>query len=138
MHFPTQVNYLAVLVTGIVIFALGGLWYSKVLFANRWLALQGVPPEHLKPEGSVAGQFIAVFICGLLTAFVLEVILNHFPDRTVARGAAVGLLCWLGFAGATSFATVLFSKKPLGLWMIDSGYNLVSFVIGGIILAAWK
>ena len=36
-----HVNFLAVLVTGIVIFVLGGLWYSPVLFARRWVALMG-------------------------------------------------------------------------------------------------
>ena len=31
-------NYLAVLVAGIVIFMIGGLWYSPVLFAKPWMA----------------------------------------------------------------------------------------------------
>ena len=35
------VNYLAVLVAAVVIFMLGGLWYSPVMFAKRWVALQG-------------------------------------------------------------------------------------------------
>lgn len=34
MHFP-DVNYLAVLVSGVAIFALGGLWYSPALFAKQ-------------------------------------------------------------------------------------------------------
>jgi hypothetical protein len=28
--------------------------------------------------------------------------------------------------------------KPKQLWLIDSGYNLVSFILAGIILAAWR
>ena len=31
-------NYLAVLVAGLVIFLLGGLWYSPALFAKKWIA----------------------------------------------------------------------------------------------------
>ena len=34
-------NYLAVLVSGVALFMLGGLWYSPVLFAKRWTALVG-------------------------------------------------------------------------------------------------
>jgi hypothetical protein len=44
----------------------------------------------------------------------------------------------VGFAAATSLATTLFSAQPKALWLINSGYNLVSFVIAGIILALWR
>jgi len=37
MSLP-PVNYLAVLVFGVVIFMLGGLWYSPLLFAKKWVA----------------------------------------------------------------------------------------------------
>ena len=37
MSFPI-VNNVAVFVSGVVIFLLGGLWYSPVLFAKRWVA----------------------------------------------------------------------------------------------------
>jgi hypothetical protein len=50
----------------------------------------------------------------------------------------LGFGCWLCFAGASSFGTALFSMKPLQLWLINSGYNLVSFVIAGVILAVWQ
>ena len=65
-------------------------------------------------------------------------ILNHFVNLTVLRGALVGALCWVGFAAATSFATSLFSGHPKALWLINSSYNLVSFVVAGIILALWR
>jgi hypothetical protein len=28
--------------------------------------------------------------------------------------------------------------QPKGLWLINSGYNLVSFMIAGAILGAWR
>jgi hypothetical protein len=139
MHLP-QVHYLAVLVAGVVIFVLGGLWYSA-LFAKTWMALQGKTEEEMKAAAAgspVAFNFIQVFICGLISAWTLAVILNHFDDLTAARGAMVGALCWLGFAGVTSYGTAIFSMKPIKLWLIDSGFNLVSFVIAGIILACWR
>ena len=46
-------------------------------------------------------------------------------------------LCWLAFAGATSYTTALFSARPKQLWLIDSGYNLVSFIVAGVIIALW-
>lgn len=138
MEIP-PVNYLAVLTSGVVIFVLGGLWYSRALFAKRWMALMGKSEADLKAgsSGAVPLMLLLVFVCGLLAAWALAVTLNHFANPTPVRGAMVGGL-WLGFAGATSYANGLFSMKPKQLWLIDSGYNLVSFMLAGLILGAWR
>jgi len=136
---PSGINYLAVLVTAIVIFMLGGLWYSKALFANRWMALQGKTMAEIEASGAKpsAIMFVQVFVCGLIIAYVVAVIENHFVNLTVMRGAMIGILLWL-VAGATSYATALFSYERRALWMINSGYNLVSMVLAGIVLAVWR
>jgi hypothetical protein len=138
MHIP-HVNYLAVVVTGVAIFVLGGLWYSPALFAKKWMSLMGKTEDDLKAaSGSMPVAYVSVFFCGMLTSFALAVMLNHFTEPTVVRGAEVGALCWLGFAGATSYGSGLFSMQPKLLWVINSGYNLVSFVMAGAILALWR
>ncbi len=143
MHFP-PVNYLAVLVAGIVIFVLGGLWYSPVLFAKKWIALQGRTEEQMRAQAASSNMpvmYVSAFICGLVTAWVLAMLLAHIANittLTAAYGAMFGFMCWLGFAATTSYAMALFSGKPKQLWLIDSTYNLVSFVIAGIILAVWR
>ena len=137
MHMPV-LNYLAVLVGGVLIFALGGLWYSPVLFAKRWIALQGITEEEARAKGPSPLMFLSVFLCGLLTSFALSVVIHHFLPMNAGRGAAVAALCWLGFAGATSYGTALFSMKPRALWMIDSIYNLVCFVLVGVMLSVWQ
>ena len=135
------VNYLAVLVSGIVIFMLGGLWYSPVLFAKPWIALMGRTEEELRAEAakkSMPLMYFTVFLCGLVTAAVLAIVINNFGATTAAGGACIGALCWLGFAAATSFGSSLFSFEPRKLWLINSAYNLVSFAIAGVILAIWR
>ncbi len=122
MRLP-QVNYLAVVVSGVATFVLGGLWYSPALFAKKWMALTGKSEADLKAgaSGAMPIRFLLAFVCGTLSAWVLAVVLNHFVEPTPLRGALVGALCWLGFAGATSYANALFSGKPKALWLIDSG-----------------
>ncbi len=141
MHLP-EVNYLAVLVSGVVLFVLGGLWYSPLLFAKRWVALMGFTEAEIKAAQAdkqrMAVGYAAVFFCALITSLGLAVLTNHFPSHTAAHGTMLGFGCWLCFAGATSFGTALFSMKPLQLWLINSGYNLVSFIIAGVILAVWQ
>lgn len=137
MYVP-QVNYLAVLVSGIVIFILGGLWYSPVLFAKPWVKLMSKSEEELKAMAGGPVPYILVFFCGLLTALVMAIVLNHFRPLNAGRGALTGVLCWLGFAGPTSFGTAVFSGQPRALWLINTVYNLVAFVAAGVILAVWQ
>jgi hypothetical protein len=138
MNLP-HVNYLAVLVSAIAMFILGGLWYSPVLFAKKWVALIGKTEEELKASASGPLPYVFVFICAFITSWVLALVLNHFLHHwSWLGGAEVGALCWLGFAGATSYGSAMFSGKPKALWLIDSGYNLVAFVIGGMILGCWR
>jgi hypothetical protein len=140
-----HVNYLAVLVSGLVIFFLGAFWYSPVLFAKPWTRLMGRSEEEMKaymasPQAKreMPLMYGMAFITGLLTAWVLAIVISHFPPPTAVRGAEVGALCWLGFAATTSYATSMFSMQRKALWLINSGYNLVSFVVAGIILAVWR
>jgi hypothetical protein len=135
-----EVNYLAVLVCAVVIFILGALWYSPLLFAKRWMALMGITEEHIKAASSKSMplMYLTVFLCGLLTAYIMAIVVNHLPGHGALHGALIGAGCWLGFAGATSFGTSLFSLKPKQLWLINSGYNLVCFVIAGVILSIWR
>ena len=138
MSFPV-VNNVAVLVSGVVIFLLGGLWYSPVLFARQWVAMIGKPSEELRANaGNIPTSYVFVFLCGLVTAWVMALVVGNFATASAIDGAVIGALCWFGFAGATSFGTAIFSGKPKALWLIDSGFNLAGFVIVGVILAAWR
>jgi hypothetical protein len=133
------VNNVAVIVSGAVIFMLGGLWYSPLLFAKRWVALLGKSEAELKANaGSMPMSYLFVLLCGLVTAWVLAIVVGNFAPSSAVDGALIGALCWAGFAGATSYGTALFSEKPKALWLIDSGFNLVSFMVAGAILAVWR
>lgn len=134
------VNYLAVLVAGFVIFLLGGLWYSPALFMKRWVALQGKTSEQMKADSAglnMPMMYLSAFICGLVTAWVLALLIARTGHYRWMNGAHLGAFAWLGFAAPTSYATALFSMKPKRLWLIDTSFNLVSFVIAGAILGAW-
>jgi hypothetical protein len=144
-HFPA-VNYLAVLVAAIVIFMLGGLWYSPLLFAKRWIALQGRTEEQMRADAAAANMpvlYISAFICSLIIAYMMAHFFGHMADAgamapSAGHGALLGFGAWLGFAAPTSYATAIFSGTPRQKWLIDSGYNLVSFVLAGAILGAWR
>lgn len=128
-----EVNYLAVGLAALSAFMLGGLWYSPVLFANKWAALTGLSEEKLK-SGSMAMIFGGAFLLNLIAAFVLAMFVGPGAGLKFATlaGLAVGL-CWV----ATSFGvSYLFERRPLGLWLINAGYFTLQFTLMGAILGA--
>jgi hypothetical protein len=67
-----RVNYLAVLVAGVAIFIVGGLWYS-LIFAKPWTALMGITEEKMKEfKSSPAAKMMPLLYLGaLISAFVI-------------------------------------------------------------------
>jgi hypothetical protein len=132
-EFP--INYLAVLVAGIARMALGSLWYSPVLFLKQWLRLQNMTPEDMKPGFPKA---IAVDVVGsLVMAFVLVHAVHYAGAATAPQGAAVGFFNWLGFVAVVTLAMNVYERKPLALFFINNGFQLIALVIMGVILAVW-
>jgi hypothetical protein len=134
-----SINYLAVLVGGIINMALGMLWYSPVLFGKQWMALSGRTPadmEAAKQKG-MTGSYIVAFIGALVMAYVLSYIVDYAHAETIVEGAQAGFWSWLGFIATTQLGIVLWEGKPKSLYMINAGYYLVSLLIMGAILAIW-
>jgi hypothetical protein len=44
----------------------------------------------------------------------------------------------LGFVAPSFGANYIFVRRPLSLYLIDAGYQIVSLMIGGIILGLWR
>ena len=137
--FEVEVNYLAVLVAGIVAMAVGALWYSPLLFAKPWVVAMGWSQQQLaKRKTSLGRAYELTFLATLVSAFVLSVCIGYVDAMTVVEGAIVGFWLWLGFVATTMAATALFQGQSLSLYLIDAGYQLVGLAIMGSILAVWR
>ena len=59
-----EVNYFAVGLAAVLVFVLGGLWYSPLLFANAWMAGHGYTEDDLKRmQAGMAPTYALSFIC---------------------------------------------------------------------------
>ncbi|MEK7632147.1 MAG: DUF1761 domain-containing protein [Patescibacteria group bacterium] len=131
-----DVNFVHVLVAGLVAMVLGGLWYSKILFGKSWMLLAGINEEAAKKEAPMA--YLKMFITALVAAYVLAVFVGFAGAATFAEGAIVGFWLWLGFIFTVTMSSVIFEKRPWKLWLINNGYQVILLVISGGLLAAWK
>jgi hypothetical protein len=135
------VNLLAVLVAAIATMILGFLWYSPLLFARPWMSLMGYAPDDKAKQDEMrkgAGKLYAMsFVVSLVTAFVLGKIIRISTVDTALYGMKVGAGVWLGFVTAVQLTDKLFAKKPLKLYLINTGYQLLCYLAMGAILAVW-
>jgi hypothetical protein len=70
-------------------------------------------------------------------AFVMYHAIRYAGVNTAPLGVAIGFLNWLGFVAVAAVSTVTYEKRPLGLYLITTGYNLISMMIMGAIIAVW-
>ena len=133
------INLLAVLVAAVVTFALGALWYSPLLFAKAWVAANGFTPEKVEAMRKGAGKAYSVtFLCWLVMAAALAVLIHRLGVNTAIGGVKVGGLCWAGFAATVGLSGLVFSERRPAAFLIDTGYQLVSLVGMGVILSLWQ
>ncbi len=131
-----RINVAAVVISAVVYWLLGALWYG-VLFGKQWMALEGLNMEHLQQQSPTVPYIIAM-LANLVLASVLAKICVWREADTAVKGAALGVLLWIGFIATTSFTTYLFEGRSKQLFLINYGYSLVGMLLMGAILGAWK
>jgi hypothetical protein len=132
---PALINWPAVLVAALSAFMVGGLWYSPGVFGKAWMADANVSQEQATTsnKGKIFGMtaFFSLIMSANLAMFLAT------PATTVAWGAEAGFL-----AGIWTFSAIaihsLFELKSWRLIFINGGYSVVSLMLMGAILGAWR
>src|ERR1039457_6140385 len=119
-------NYVAVFVAALAYWLLGAVWYG-VLFGKQWMALENITPEQASSMNPVA-PYVISFILNLVIAFVLAQLCAWRNANTAARGAALGILIWIGFLGPVTYTTYMYEMRPKQLFAINEFF----FVVGGV------
>jgi hypothetical protein len=130
-----KTNYGAMVVSAVAYWMLGALWYG-VLFGQRWMALEGITMEQAKSVNPVL-PYVITLVLNLLIAFVLAQLCLWRNANTAARGAAVGVLLWIGIVGPIVLTTYMYEMRPKELFAINEFYPLVGLCLMGVILGAW-
>ncbi len=133
-HIP-HFNFLAVLVSGLLFWFLGAVWFSPVLFAKPWMVALGVTPGH--PKKGFAAAMVLSLIGDLIMALVILHIIVWSGANSVGTGAFIGFLCWLGFFAAIQLPQTLYEQRPMTVFWIDAGYWFVGMLGIGGLLAVW-
>lgn len=134
----SEINIWAALVAAIASFIIGGLWYA-VLFGKAWQKAYAFTEDDFKKMSAHPERtYPVMFICDVLTAFVVALLAMNIGIESVGGGIALGVVLWAGIAGAITLATQLGSGRPVQGWVIDTGKQLASLIVIGAIVGGWR
>lgn len=134
-----DINYLAVLVAGIVSFVIGGLWYSPILFGNVWVKLSKFTKKDMEAaqKKGMTKLYIIQFIVSLLMACILAHFAAYLTAETFIDSLQLAIWSWLGFIVPVQIGSVLWECRPVKLFLINTSHYLVALIIMAAIIVAW-
>src|SRR2546422_10784717 len=93
-----HVSYLPVLVAAIVVFVLGWLWYSPLLFYKPWMRLRGLDPVAAMTGAKMPGGKLLVELARcVVLAYVIARFVALLGITSWLGAVHFGLFLWIGF-----------------------------------------
>ena len=134
----SKTNHLAVVVSAVVYFVIGGLWFGAI-FSQAWLSAVGKSMEELQrttmPEGAL---YTLAFIAALILSYTLNWLLQRGGKQGANEGIKLALGLWIGIVATTAGPIFMFSGASLRLFLLDTGYPLLAMIITGAIISGWR
>ncbi len=124
-----EINLLAAFLASFTGLVLGYLWYS-VLFAKSWQKLAGVSDSQMQkgmPMRALGSYFFTLVMALNLAAFI-------GPGQSASFGLFAGLAAGLGWVSMALGSNYLFEHRPMKLYFINSGYNIILLSLMGLII----
>lgn len=127
-----SVSYVAVAIAAVAAFVFGALYYGVV--SKQWMAAGRIAPEQAGPGPALLG---ITFVCELVMAFVLALVIGGLGAATLLNGIAIGALLWLGLIMAPMTMNHRYQAYGWDLTVIDGGHWLGAALIMGAIIGWW-
>ena len=93
-----HMNLLPIIVSAILYFVIGWIWYSPKAFGKKWMELTQIKCEECK--GGLAKCCLGAFVIGLIVSAVMSYFVGLSGATNMFEGAKIGFLAWLGFGAA--------------------------------------
>ena len=138
-----SINLPAVLVSWLVAFISGFIWFGPKTLFPIWWKLMGKTSKDV-PGGatSMGATFGSVLVGQLIAIVTLAIVMSPLMElgrvNSAVDGALVGLLLGFGIAGATALGHRMFAGHGAVVWIIESGNDIINLGIAGAILASWR
>ena len=126
----SEFNLLAVFIASVAAMALGGLWYSPLLFEKPWRNL--VAATENSSSGNPAVIYGGSFLLMIIGAFIFHMFSWTITGLRLCRGRW-GLAAGLSWAAGSLWISYLFEGRRAKLYLINGGYHIAQYTLYGII-----
>ncbi len=116
------------IVTGLINFMIGGIWYGK-LFAKPWMKAMNINPEDIGKNGDGKKEMMMTMIVEVIISIITIYFLNAIHSATLSSALIIGLITVL-----SGLKNYFFEQKPVQLILINESYKLVAFLVIGLAL----
>ena len=130
-----NLNWLAIIVAAVSSFVIGGLWFSPLMFVNKWMKEAGISKEDNR-NNNMAKVFGVAFILSLVASFFLAMFIGK--EAGAAFGALAGFMAGFGWVLTYVGIIYLFESRSFSHFLINAGYSVVSLTVMGLIIGVWQ
>lgn len=135
-----EVNYLAVFLAGASSMVVGAIWYAKPVMGKSWQKLVGLSDKDM--NSGAAKALSLTFLASLVTAYVLAHVAflsnKYFGNSFMQDAVLTAFWLWLGFTAARILTHDLFERRPTKLTIMNLAHELVTLLVMGAVIGAFK
>jgi len=139
MFLNADVNWLAVVVSALVGFAVSFVWWGP-LFGKQWLKLVGFSQAQAKKmhKQGMGKKIVIAIIAQIIMAWVLAMIISSMGLVGIGQAVLLAFHIWIGFVATVGVGIVLWEGKPWGLFWLNTLGWLVTIVVMAVVLGMWN
>jgi len=128
-------NYAAIAVATILAMVIPAVGYG--LFSDPWMEANNLTLSEIETKSNPV-QYIIALVSSVVTVYVMAWLFVKLNVDNMTKGIAIALILGLAFYFTTAFTSNVFSFRPRNLIFIDGGITLVSYMVTGAVLGAWR
>lgn len=129
------INWLAVIVTAIVIYALGFVIFAMMIPMDSYTAMSGITEAELT---TAMGRMMYSPAMPLMTAIFMAILFKWGQVADAMAGVKWGLVVALASGIPTIFYGWVYDGDNSSLMLIDCAHLLLGHIAAGAILGGWK
>jgi hypothetical protein len=137
-----HISLLSVLICAIVAMVVGMIWHSQKLFGMKYMKAMGADMNMPKEKmAEIQKKMWQIFVTQFILVFFQAWVLAHFIAAwNTVSGVTTSLWIFAGFVLPTVAAACMWTPRPRKdawtMFLVSFGYNLILFILFGIIIQA--
>ena len=131
-----ELNFIAIIVAGVINYAIGALWYSPLLFINVWMSSQRRSKEEMSKGMTKA--MIGGAVAALLTALGVGYVIALAQPAGLVEAVQLAFFLWIGFLLPIATYALVYEGQHKNAFLLFVSYQLLAFVAMAATLTLWQ